>query len=152
MAMNNIRVTKKFSFEMAHALEGHDGKCRNIHGHSYFLYVTLLGTPINDSTSSKNGMVLDFADLKVIVKQLVVDPLDHALMLFEHSEFLDTVKAHAHQKLVVKPYNPTCENMVVDFAQTIKSNLPSGIQLHSLKLEETKTSYAEWYASDNSPS
>lgn len=147
--MNKVRVTKKFSFEMAHALEGHDGKCRNIHGHSYFLYVTIIGQPINNDESPKNGMVIDFADLKTMVKSEIVDPLDHALMLYEKSEYLGSVNVHAHQKLVVKSYNPTCENMIVDFAHIIKKHLPEGIMLHSLKLEETKTSYAEWLESDN---
>ena len=59
-----IRVTKKFNFEMAHALTGHDGPCKNIHGHSYFLFITISGKPINDSTDPKNGMVMDFSDLK----------------------------------------------------------------------------------------
>ena len=147
--MKKVRVTKKFSFEMAHALEKHDGKCRNIHGHSYFLYVTLLGIPIEDDQSPKNGMVIDVADLKEIINKEIVSPLDHALMLYEKSEFLDSVMAHAFQKLVVKPYNPTCENMVIDFAGNIQKHLPPQIKLHSLKLEETKTSFAEWHFEDN---
>lgn len=147
--MNKVRVTKKFSFEMAHALEGHDGKCRNIHGHSYFLYVTIIGHPINSDNNAKNGMVIDFADLKVIVNTEIIMPLDHALMLYDKSEYLTAMKTHTYQKLVIKTYNPTCENMIIDFAHTIKRHLPNGIVLQSLKLEETKTSYAEWFASDN---
>lgn len=146
--MNTVRVTKKFSFEMAHALEGHDGKCRNIHGHSYFLYVTIQGHPIHDDNSPKNGMVMDFADLKVIVNREIISPLDHSLMLYEKSEFLSSAKS-LHQLLVLKPYNPTCENMVIDFASILVNNLPTQVRLHSLKLEETKTSYAEWFADDN---
>jgi 6-pyruvoyltetrahydropterin/6-carboxytetrahydropterin synthase len=46
-------------------------------------------------------------------------------------------------------YQPTCENMLVDFAERIKKRLPANIELFSLKLNETATSYAEWYASDN---
>ena len=148
--MDKVRVTKKFSFEMAHALEGHDGKCRNIHGHSYFLYVTIIGHPIANDESPKNGMVIDFADLKSIVNKEIISPLDHALMLYEKSEFINTIKEHAYQKLVIKNYNPTCENMIIDFAHTLKKHLPSGIDLCGLKLEETKTSYAEWFEGDNS--
>jgi len=144
--MNKIRVTKKFSFEMAHALEGHDGKCRNIHGHSYYLFVTLIGKPIIEKDDPKNGMVMDFADLKEIVNNEIINPLDHALMLYENSEFIKGIPSD--QKLIITSYNPTCENMVIDFAAMLKDCFPTGVVLHSLKLEETKTSYAEWHAAD----
>lgn len=63
-----IRITKIFTFETAHILYGYDGKYKNIHGHSYKLFVTLKGVPISDLNHNKNGMVLDFGDLKTIVK------------------------------------------------------------------------------------
>ncbi|HQH18564.1 MAG TPA: 6-carboxytetrahydropterin synthase, partial [Bacteroidales bacterium] len=56
-----IRITKEFKFEMAHALWGYDGPCKNIHGHSYYLYVTIIGSPINNPQSPKNGMVIDYS-------------------------------------------------------------------------------------------
>ncbi len=65
-----IRVTKEFPFEMAHALWNYDGPCRNVHGHSYRLFVTLSGKPpIDVEGNPKNGMVIDFSDLKSIVKK-----------------------------------------------------------------------------------
>ena len=63
--MPNIRITKKFRFEAAHALYGYDGKCKNIHGHNYNLFVTVIGVPVNESTNVKYGMVMDFSDLKI---------------------------------------------------------------------------------------
>jgi len=71
--MNNIRITKQFSFETGHALYGYDGKCKNVHGHSYKLYVTVIGQPISDTNNVKYGMVIDFGDLKKIVKEEIVD-------------------------------------------------------------------------------
>ena len=62
-----IRLTKEFSFEMAHALAGYDGPCREIHGHSYKLFVTVRGIPEQNPNSPKFGMVMDFGDLKRIV-------------------------------------------------------------------------------------
>ena len=53
-----IRLTKEFSFEAAHALDGYDGPCREIHGHSYRLFVTVKGTPAEDASNPKCGMVL----------------------------------------------------------------------------------------------
>ena len=59
--MAKIRITKKFTFEAAHALYGYDGKCKNIHGHSYKLFVTIIGNPIKDSNNVKFGMIIDFS-------------------------------------------------------------------------------------------
>ena len=66
--MSNIRITKQFNFETGHALYGYDGKCTNVHGHSYKLSVTVIGKPIEDTCNVKYGMVIDFGDLKKIVK------------------------------------------------------------------------------------
>ena len=78
--MSKIRITKMFSFEAGHALHGYDGKCKNLHGHSYHLEVTVIGTPIADTNNVKHGMVIDFGDLKKIVKEQVVDVFDHAIV------------------------------------------------------------------------
>ena len=101
-----IRLTKEFSFEMAHTLAGYDGPCREIHGHSYRLFVTVRGVPVRDPQSPKYGMVMDFGDLKHIVGRLIVE-------------------------------------------RAIAAELPAGVELFSVKLHETATSFAEWYASDN---
>jgi 6-pyruvoyltetrahydropterin/6-carboxytetrahydropterin synthase len=148
--MNNIRITKEFKFEMAHALKGYDGPCRNIHGHSYELKVTLIGKPINDSSDPKLGMVMDFGDLKKIVKKQVVDVFDHALVLNKtmDPEAVETLRKH-FEKIYVLDYQPTSELMVADFAARIASELPDNIKIHSVLLRETGTAYAEWYASDN---
>ena len=148
--MSKIRITKHFDFETAHALYGYDGKCKNIHGHSYQLYVTIIGTPIHDKTNPKNGMVLDFGDLKKIVKNEIVDVFDHAIVLNKNSPHYDLAKQiqdHASRIILVE-YQPTSENMIVDFAQKISKKLPVFVALHSLKLYETQNSYAEWFASD----
>jgi 6-pyruvoyltetrahydropterin/6-carboxytetrahydropterin synthase len=145
-----VRITKHFDFESAHALYGYDGKCKNIHGHSYHLYVTVIGTPINDINHVKNGMVLDFGDLKKIIKDEIVDVFDHATILNKNSPHVQLAKdleGHAH-RLVMVPYQPTSENMLFDFAERIKKQLPQNVSLHSLKLFETANSYAEWFAAD----
>mgnify|MGYP001087225704 CR=1 FL=1 len=79
--MTKIRLTKEFSFEAAHLLEGYDGACREIHGHSYRLFVTVKGCPADDDTNPKCGMVMDFGVLKSIVNEEVVSRFDHALVL-----------------------------------------------------------------------
>lgn len=146
----NIRITKEFRFESAHALWGYDGACRNIHGHSYMLFVTLIGKPIKDATNPKYGMVMDFGVLKGIVNEEIVDVFDHALMINKNTPHLQWVKnAEFVGKVLELDYQPTCENMVTDFAQRLIPRLPEGIKLFSLRLHETATAYAEWYAEDN---
>ena len=148
--MNRIRITKHFDFETAHALYGYDGKCKNIHGHSYHLHVTVIGTPIEDPDHPKNGMVMDFGDLKRIVKEEIVVKFDHAVVLNSnspHRELAKTIGDHSH-KIVLVPYQPTSEKMLFDFAERIGKRIPENVTLHSLKLYETANSYAEWFADD----
>jgi 6-pyruvoyltetrahydropterin/6-carboxytetrahydropterin synthase len=145
-----IRVTKEFPFEMAHALWNYDGPCRNVHGHSYRLFVTLSGIPVEEQGNPKNGMVIDFTDLKSIVKKEIVNVFDHSVVV---SRKFDKEKTEMFTKMfgntVLVDYQPTCENLISDFAVRIASHLPPGVKLHNLKLYETATSFAEWYASDN---
>ncbi|WP_303318777.1 6-carboxytetrahydropterin synthase [Flavivirga abyssicola] len=148
---HNIRITKQFSFETGHALYGYDGKCKNVHGHSYKLSVTVIGQPITDNTNVKFGMVIDFGDLKKIVKEEIVNVFDHATVFNKntpHVELAKELEDRGHNVLLVD-YQPTSEMMVIDFSKKIKKRLPKHILLHSLKLQETDTSFAEWYAFDN---
>lgn len=149
--MHKIRITKQFTFETGHALYGYDGKCKNVHGHSYKLSVTVIGVPITDTSNVKLGMVIDFGDLKKIVKEEIVDPFDHATVFNKntpHIELAKELKDREH-KVILADYQPTSENMVIDFAGKIKARLSKEIQLHSIKLRETDTAFAEWHAGDN---
>ena len=149
--MSKIRITKQFNFETGHALYGYDGKCKNVHGHSYKLSVTVIGKPITDSNNVKFGMVIDFSDLKKIVREDIVDVFDHATVFNQntpHVELAKELQNRGHHVILVD-YQPTSENMVVDFANKIMARLPKDIQLHSLRLQETESSFAEWFASDN---
>jgi len=144
-----VRISKEFSFDMAHALLGYDGLCKNIHGHSYTLVVTVIGSPVQDDASPKNGMLIDFKDLKNIIKQQIIDRFDHALVLNSVSpEDLLDMLIRNYDKIVLLDYQPTTENMIADMARQIKDLLPKNLKLFSLRLRETPSSYAEWFASD----
>jgi 6-pyruvoyltetrahydropterin/6-carboxytetrahydropterin synthase len=143
-----VRITKEFSFEMAHQLDGYDGLCRNIHGHSYRLLVTVSGTPAGADAGAKRGMVMDFTDLKKIVHERIVDAYDHALMLRQGSSADEALKS-SDTKLLRVSYQPTCENMLVRIVEALSGALPKHIVLRSIRLYETATSYAEWHAADN---
>lgn len=149
--MSNIRITKQFNFETGHALYGYDGKCRNVHGHSYKLSVTVIGKPITDTNHVKLGMVIDFTDLKKIVKEEIVDKFDHATVFNKNTPHIELAKELTDRghNVILANYQPTSENMVIDFSKKIANRLPENIKLHSLKLQETETSFAEWFASDN---
>ena len=135
---------------MAHALKGYDGPCRNIHGHSYELVVTIAGQPEIDPGSAKLGMVMDFGELKSIVRREIVTEFDHALVLNRdaYNEYFVHM-TDLFGKLILVDYQPTSENMLIDYAHRIKAKLPAGVELISMQLRETVTSYAEWFASDN---
>tara|TARA_X000000368_G_C22996588_1_gene696934 strand:- start:23 stop:457 length:435 start_codon:yes stop_codon:yes gene_type:complete len=143
-----VRITKEFKFEMAHALHGYDGLCKNIHGHSYKLFVTVKGEIKNDKGSPKDGMVLDFDILKSIVKPEIINKYDHSLVLNANSPHSE-INLSAFEKVFFLPYQPTSENLVLDFATKIKSKLPQDIELYKVVLSETATSFAEWNSEDN---
>lgn len=147
--MPTIRISKEFTFDMAHALLGYDGLCKNIHGHSYTLVVTVIGSPVHNDGSPKNGMLIDFKDLKKIIKIQIIDRFDHALVLNNSSpkDLLDMLMKN-YDKIVLVNYQPTTENMIADMAGQIRNLLPENLSLFSLLLRETPSSYAEWYAGD----
>ena len=147
---SKIRVTKIFMFEMAHALEKYNGPCRNIHGHSYRLEVTVSGYPEKNANSPKNGMVIDFGDLKKIVETHIISKFDHAIVLSKHAEekIINALNDN-QQKIVLTDYTPTSENLLLDFVETLHGQLNiKSNRLDRVILSETASSYAEWRAED----
>lgn len=148
--MAKIRVTKFYDFEMAHALWNYDGLCKNIHGHTYKLYITVIGEPIANPSDQKNGMVIDFGNLKRIIKGEIVDKLDHSLVLNSQSPHEKLLQLNEmYERHFVFDFQPTCENLVIWMVHKIKPLLPQGVELKKVKLYETASSSAEWDAADN---
>lgn len=145
-----LRVSKIFDFETAHALWGYDGKCANIHGHSYVLTVTISGELIADANHPKYGMIIDFGDIKDIVKKEIVEVYDHCLLVRKntpHAGYADVETAF--KKIWLTEFQPTCENMLIDMVKRLLAALPGHVHLKYMKLQETKNSYAEWWADEN---
>lgn len=136
---------------MAHALAGYDGMCSEIHGHSYRLFVTVAGFPNDDPADPKFGMVMDFGVLKRTVNEKITDVFDHALLIRSTPGTEEAIAAlhKRFSKVMAVDWQPTCENLIARFAGTIGGSLPAGVELHSLRLHETATSYAEWFREDN---
>jgi 6-pyruvoyltetrahydropterin/6-carboxytetrahydropterin synthase len=119
-----IEITRSFRFESAHFLSCHKGKCKNLHGHSYRLEVSVEG-----GIDSSTNMILDFGDLDSIVKASIIEILDHTLL---NDVFVD---------LSMKE-NPTAETMAVWILDCLQTNLScSRYHLSQIKLYETENSW-----------
>jgi 6-pyruvoyl-tetrahydropterin synthase len=92
-------------------------------------------------------MVMDFDVIKQIVKPEIIDKYDHSLVLNANSPHA-AIDLSAFEKVFYLPYQPTSENLVLDFASIIKGKLPSHIELYKIVLSETDTSFAEWNMED----
>ncbi|MEZ4916305.1 MAG: 6-carboxytetrahydropterin synthase [Chitinophagales bacterium] len=138
-----IQVTKIFTFETAHAIHGYSGLCKNIHGHSYVLHVTVSTAQATESMLYEPPFVIDFKDLKKIVKQEIVDFFDHRLIISQ-----DYLYAHPHLKdlenLTIWQFEPSVENILLYIRQKIEPLMPQDVVLKKMKLYETANSFAEW--------
>jgi 6-pyruvoyltetrahydropterin/6-carboxytetrahydropterin synthase len=123
-----ITVVKEFTFDAAHWLPGYNGPCSNLHGHRWTLQVGIQGTV-------QDGMVMDFSKLKGIVKQEIINPLDHHCLNEVPQDGFPTGY-------------PTAENMVIWISRTLfeRISLEDHVSLSFIRLYETPTSYAEWRA------
>ena len=133
-----ISITKKIEFESAHRLSNYLGPCKEIHGHTYKLEVTVTG-PIDPDTD----MVMDFKELKKILQKAVLDHLDHALILKESEENRKIFSGYSG-KITWMETEPTAERMIQWIFLQIRKELPHTIELIDLTLYETSGSFASW--------
>ena len=138
-----IRLTKIVHFETAHAIYGYNGPCKNIHGHSYELHVTVSSMEDVTDYLPAPGFIIDFKDIKKIVKSIIVDQFDHKMILSE-SFIAQNPGIELLENSIIWKVEPTAENMLFYIHKILIENFPAGICLVRLKLYETKDSYAEW--------
>ena len=141
--MANLRITKEYRFEGAHALLDYDGKCRHIHGHSYRLMITVEGVPSLREGDPKIGMIMDFGDLKDVVETHIVKHFDHALLLRRNAPLAEEISG-AYQNVLLLDFQPTCEQLTLHFADILKKIITLPNSLYSVRLYETPTSWCEW--------
>lgn len=142
--MNQVRICKIFTFDAAHQLEGHKGKCANVHGHTYKLEVVVSGEPLSDKHPGEEGFVMDFGDVKQIVKEKIVDRLDHAFLAMG-TEPAYTALQSTGTKITSLGFRTTAENLVLFICHTLRT---AGLPMHSVRIWETPTSYAEVLAAE----
>lgn len=143
---NYLTITRIFSFEMAHALSNHQGLCKNLHGHSYKLHVTLTGDIKHDETASDDGMLIDFGELKKLVNRYILNRFDHAVVVYHNAPYAESLEKLPFERIEMVNFQPTCENLIIHFAGLLVQHLPENLRLHKLRLYETENSYAEWHA------
>lgn len=141
--LNMLTLTKIFNFEMAHAIHGYSGLCKNMHGHSYELHVTVAADVNDEAFIPAPGFLIDFKEIKKIVTETVIKKFDHHLLLSE--DFLKKNLSFSNaENLIVFEAEPTAENLLIYIRNVLKTQLSENIRLIHLKLFETKDSYAEW--------
>ncbi len=145
-----ITVTKIFRFEAAHALHEYPGLCSHIHGHSYELHVTLRTKENSKGYIFGSGILVDFKEIKALVQESSINLLDHKLILSKN--YLKSIYYMPQPQEVFETHvEPTAENMLMLIRDQIVSKLPNPVSLVSLKLWETRDSYAEYFEDQNNP-
>jgi len=144
-----VSVTRRLEFDAGHRIPDHRSKCRNLHGHRYVLEVTLIGPVVSQPGASDNGMVMDFSDIKAIAREHIVQPWDHAFLVYAHDtpvrNFLASLPGH---KTVVLDCIPTAENLArVAFhilAPHYQSRYGPDLRLARVRLYETPNCWVDY--------
>ncbi len=143
-----LTITKRLEFDAGHRIPDHRSKCRSLHGHRYVLEVTLEGEPLDAPGCSDHGMLMDFSDVKAIAMAELVEPWDHAFLVWRGDrhivEFLATLPGH---NTVLLDRVPTVENLAqIAFemlAPQYQSRYGNALRLARLRLYETPSAWAE---------
>ncbi len=134
-----LKVTKTVRFDAAHILTNHQGLCKNLHGHTYRVDVTVAQRP-DDS----GDMVIDFKDLKRVCEELILSRFDHAFIYDEtslnESEIAAVLAKHS-MRTVAMPFRSTAENLARYFFRSLHGRIPG---LAGVKVWETPDSVAEY--------
>ena len=142
-----MKIVKIIQWDMGHRVLNHRSICKGLHGHRYKAEICISGKLVEQSNTSEEGMVIDFADIKKISNEFIQDKLDHAFMVWDKDrELLDFFKSSIGHKPVVVSFTPTAENVAIYIFNNLKDKFldvyKTGLKLQSVKLWETPTSYA----------
>ncbi len=132
-----MKIAKEFHWEMGHRLPEHFGKCKNIHGHSYKMIVEIEGDVL------ESGMVMDYYDLKKIVKP-IVEELDHAFMVYKDDTQIIIFLEEMNSKRMIVDFQSTVENICTYFLMKIKSAIVhKNVSKLKVRIYESHDDYAE---------
>lgn len=144
----SMRITRRLEFDAGHRIPNHASQCRHLHGHRYAIEITLSGEIIRAEGTAAEGMVMDFSEVKRIAQRVVVDPWDHAFLLYAGdrvvAEFLATLPDH---KTVVLPVVPTAENLAAEAFRLLDAaytdTYGNQLRLERVRLYETPNNWAD---------
>ena len=145
-----MEITTRMEFDSGHRIPNHKSSCKNLHGHRYAIEVTLKGDIIDQENESDYGMVMYFKDAKELIRKTIVEPWDHAFIVFEEDleviNFLNTLDNH---KTVILKKVPTAENMALIAMQLLKDSFQKKyakqITPVKVRLYETPNNWADTY-------
>lgn len=141
-------ITRRLEFDAGHRIPSHASQCRHLHGHRYAIEITLSGAIIRTEGAAEEGMVMDFSEVKRIANRMVVEPWDHAFLVFQGDravlEFLATLPGH---KTVVLPCVPTAENLAAEAFRLLdgayRDTYGNQLRLERVRLYETPNNWAD---------
>ncbi|MCO6519722.1 MAG: 6-carboxytetrahydropterin synthase QueD [Snodgrassella sp.] len=136
-----FKIAKEFQFDACHMLDGHQGKCHNLHGHTYRLIVEV-SSPLQPQGSSKE-MVMDFADIKTIINQHIISQLDHAY-LYDETNNNERKIAALLKQMQRKVFAFPCRTTAEGISRFIFNQLTAYLPVSKIILWETPTSYCEY--------
>jgi 6-pyruvoyltetrahydropterin/6-carboxytetrahydropterin synthase len=144
----SIRITRRLEFDAGHRIPNHASQCRHLHGHRYAIEITLAGEVIRTAGAADEGMVMDFSEVKQIANRVLVEPWDHAFLVYAGDravvEFLATLPDH---KTVVLPVVPTAENLAAEAFRLLdpayRDVYGNGLRLERVRLYETPNNWVD---------
>ena len=143
-----MQITRRLEFDAGHRIPNHSSQCRHLHGHRYAIEITLSGPVIVTTGAPDEGMVLDFAEIKSIARQHVVDPWDHAFLAWRKDQpvidFLATLPGH---KTVLFDAPPTAEHLACTAFSMLdglyRSRYGTELRLEQVRIYETPNCWAD---------
>ena len=144
----SMRITRRLEFDAGHRIPNHASQCRHLHGHRYAIEITLSGEIIRTEGAAEEGMVMDFSEVKRIAQRVVVDPWDHAFLVYAGdravAEFLATLPDH---KTVVLAVVPTAENLAAEAFRLLDAayadTYGNQLRLERVRLYETPNNWVD---------
>jgi 6-pyruvoyltetrahydropterin/6-carboxytetrahydropterin synthase len=141
-------ITRRLEFDAGHRIPNHNSQCKHLHGHRYAIEITLSGDIIANEGQSEQGMVMDFADVKRIARERLVDGWDHAFLAYRgDSAVCDFLASMPNHRTVILDVVPTAENLAqVAFSilePAYQDTYGNHLRLEKVRLYETPNNWAE---------
>jgi 6-pyruvoyltetrahydropterin/6-carboxytetrahydropterin synthase len=141
-------ITRKLEFDAGHRIPDHRSQCRNLHGHRYVLEITLQGELVETEGAPDRGMVMDFADVKALAMEHLVNKWDHAFIVYARDEVVRSfLEQMADHKTVVLDRIPTVENLAAEafriLSDVYNDHYGVDLKLKRVRLYETPNCWAD---------